>query len=164
LEAALQKDPTSLPTWFTLLDQTLSTVPPSAKSSLARARAEIKLSVLDRAMRTHRQNKASVELRVKWLNAGAEVWDAEKLEREWESAVRELGGQSNGEEQREGTRNRMWDEWLRWRVSSAGKGTRGAAGVEGIIEDAGRVLENTESELAKVKILWRVAVVLKEAG
>src|SRR5882724_1178046 len=54
LEAALQKDPTSLPKWLALLNQTMSTVPRSAKSSLARARAEIKLSVFDRAMRTHR--------------------------------------------------------------------------------------------------------------
>ena len=163
LEAALQKDPTFLPTWLALLNQTLSTVPPSAKTSLARARAEIRLSVLDRAIRAHRLNTFSVDLRVKWLSAGAEVWDAEKLMKEWEAAVTELGGQGDSKAGSD-ARNRMWDEWLRWRVSNAGKGGRSAAGVEGIIADAGRMLKNIEGELAKVKAFWRVAVVLKEAG
>ncbi|KAF8575509.1 hypothetical protein K439DRAFT_1398173 [Ramaria rubella] len=160
LEAALQKDPTSLPTWLALLDQTLSTVPPSAKSSLARARAEIKLSVLERAIRTHRKNKASVEMRVKWLNAGAEIWDREKLDKEWDEAVKELGGKGIDDTGGSGARNTMWEEWLRWRIRSAGRAT----GVEGIIEDARRVIENIDGETSKVKVLWRTAAILKEAG
>lgn len=164
LEAALQRDPTSLSLWNALLDRTLSTAPPSAKSSLAKARAEIKLSVLDRAIRTHRQNAVSIDLRVKWLNAGAEVWDGEKLEKEWEQAVTELGGRTSGDEDRKGLRNRMWEEWLRWRIASAGRATRKSAGVDGIISDARRAMDNLEGEKAKVKLLWRIAVTLRDAG
>ncbi|KAF8530991.1 NRDE-2, necessary for RNA interference-domain-containing protein [Gautieria morchelliformis] len=164
LEASLQKDPTCIYTWYTLIDQTLSTIPPSAKSSLARARTEIRLSILDRAIRTHGQNKASVELRVKWLNAGAEVWEGDRLEKEWERAVRELGGHTVDNDEGRGLRNRMWEEWLRWRISSAGRGSRRGAGVEGIISDARRVKENLEGEMAQVKLLWRIAIVLRDAG
>ena len=164
LETALQKDPTSLSTWYALLDQTLSTVPPSAKSSLARARADIKLSVLDRAMRTHRKNKTSIELRIKWLNAGAEIWDGDRLEREWEQAVIELGGYTDNDKGSEGLRNRMWEEWLRWRISSAGRGSRKTQGVEGIVRDARRAMDNIEGEMTRVKLLWRIAVILRDSG
>ena len=164
LEAALQRDPTSLSSWYALLDQTLSTIPPSSKSSLAKARAEIKLSVLDRAIRTHSRNSESIGLRVKWLNAGAEAWDGDKLNKEWERAVSELGGATSGNKDKNGSRNRMWEEWLRWRISSAGRSVRKSAGVEGIMSDAKRVMENVEGEIARVKLLWRIAVILRDAG
>jgi nuclear exosome regulator NRDE2 len=139
-------------------------IPPSSKSSLAKARAEIKLSVLDRAIRTHAKNAASIDLRVKWLNAGAELWDGDRLEKEWEQAVSALGGVTSGREDRKGLRNRMWEEWLRWRMASAGRATRKSAGVEGIIRDARRVMENLEGEMAKVKLFWRIALILRDAG
>lgn len=142
----------------------MSTVPPSAKSSLARARADIKLSVLDRAIRIHRKNEASIELRVKWLNAGAEIWDRDKLEMEWEQAVIELGGPTGDGKAEKGLRNRIWEEWLRWRISSAGRGSRKAAGVGGIVSDIRRAMDNIEGEMARVKFLWRLAVILRGAG
>jgi hypothetical protein len=164
IEASLQTNPTSLALWFALVELTLSTLPPSAKTSLIRARADIKLSILDRAMRIDERNRDSVELRVKWLNAGADIWGSDKLEKEWEQAVRELGTRRNDKVKREFIRNDIWNEWFRWRISSAGRASGKPSNLEGIIDDARRVLENVEGEFTKVKTLWRVAVLLQEAG
>jgi len=160
LEAKLQKDPASIPTWMSLMEHTLKTTPPSSKASLARARAEIKISVLERAMRTDKRNKNSVQLRIMWLHAGSEIWEGDRLEYQWEQAVKEL---AIGNPDKQAAKF-MWDEWLRWRISSAGRGTRGTANVEGVIADSVRVMENIEGELSKIKTLWRIALLLRDAG
>jgi hypothetical protein len=148
LEHQLTSDLSSIPTWLSLLSQTLSTVPYTSKNA-TKARSEIALSILSRALSSHPQNSSSKVLRLKFLKAGEDVWHESKLRAEWEDALT-VGGME------------IWMEWLEWRIRRAAKG------IDGIVEDAGRVLRSLgngkDDEIGKLRVFWRVAVVLKNAG
>lgn len=111
-------------------------------------------------MQAHPKNRESIELRIKWLDAGSEIWDLEKLDKQWETALSELGNQKSSS----ALRNAIWNEWLRWRISSVGRRALGRANVDEILDDAKRVLENVHGELARIRVFWRIAVALKGAG
>lgn len=153
LEEHLSKDPSSIPTWLSLLSHTLSTVPPTSKNA-SKARSDITLSLLSRALSAHPDNKRSWALRLKYLKAGEEEWSEGKLKVEWEDALRGCGGGRDAME--------MWMEWLDWRIR------RGENGVEGVVEDAGRVLKalgnSPDSEVGRLRVFWRVAVAFRDAG
>ncbi|GJJ13904.1 hypothetical protein Clacol_008161 [Clathrus columnatus] len=159
LETALREDPSSTPSWLALIEHSLHDMPLSSKASLNLARTEIKLTIIERAFRAHPKNRESIELRIIWLDAGSEIWDIQKLETEWETTVRELGGRGTSAP----LRNAIWNEWLRWRISSAGRRSNGQTNVDEILNDARLVLNNIEGELTRVKTFWRIAVILKEA-
>ncbi|RDB29182.1 Protein NRDE2 [Hypsizygus marmoreus] len=145
LEQGLQADPTSIDKWLQLLTQTLSTIPISSKNA-TKARSEITISILARALAADPRNAASKLLRLRFLQAGEEVWHESKVRAEWEDALK-VGGVE------------IWLEWLEWRIRKANNG------VDGIVADAVRVLNvMDQDELAKVRVFWRVGVVFKNAG
>lgn len=148
LEQQITSDPASVPTWLSLLSQTLSTVPHTSKNA-TKARSEIALSILSRALSSDPRNAASKELRLKHLKAGEEVWHESKLRAEWEDVLK-IGAAD------------VWMEWLEWRIRNAAKG------IDGVVQDAQRALRNfgdsEVEEMAKLRVVWRVAVVLQNAG
>ncbi|KAG9222676.1 hypothetical protein CCMSSC00406_0004590 [Pleurotus cornucopiae] len=145
LEQELSADPTSITHWLALLSHTLSTIPITSKNA-TKARSEITLSLLGRALAAHSQNAGSTRLRIKYLKAGEEVWHESKVRAEWEGALK-LGRPS------------LWMEWLEWRMRN------GSNGIPGILDDARRVLTALgELELAKIRVFWRIAVELRNAG
>ncbi|KAH9837066.1 NRDE-2, necessary for RNA interference-domain-containing protein [Rhodofomes roseus] len=145
LEERLSADPASVPTWLSLLSHTLSTVPITSKNA-PKARSEITLSILQRALSAHPQNASSKVLRLRYIKAGEETWHESKLRAEWEDALK-VGGIE------------MWMEWLDWRIR------KGEKGVEGIVEDAKRVLGAViGDEIGMLRVLWRVAVGFRDAG
>jgi hypothetical protein len=141
-------DPSSITTWLSLLSQTLSTVPHTSKNA-TKARSEISLSILSRAICSHSSNNNNRELRLKYIKAGEEVWHESKLRAEWEDVLK-LGGME------------IWMEWLEWRIKLAVKG------INGVVEDAERVLrslgDSEDDEMGKLRVIWRVAIVLQNAG
>ncbi|KZP04494.1 hypothetical protein FIBSPDRAFT_843925 [Athelia psychrophila] len=56
----------------------------------------------------------------------------------------------------------VWMEWLEWRIRKAVKG------IDGIVDDAQRVLrslgDSEDGEMSKLRVVWRVAVMLHHAG
>ncbi|KAL6310050.1 DUF1740-domain-containing protein [Sparassis latifolia] len=148
LEEKLTSDPASVPTWLSLLSHTLSTIPLDSKNA-TKARSEITLSVLSRALSVHPSNATSRALRLRYIKAGEEVWHESELRAEWETAVK-VGGIE------------IWLEWLDWRVRHTEKG------IEGVVNDAKRVLgtlgSGEQDELGKLRVLWRVAVAFRDAG
>ena len=49
--------------------------------------------------------------------------------------------------------------WLEWRIR------RAEGGIDGVLEDAVRVLDAAgQNEMEKVRLLWRIAVLLRHAG
>lgn len=110
-------------------------------------RSEITLSVLSRALDAHPSNKTSKTLRLRYLRAGEELWNASKLEEEWEDALKTDDVD-------------LWIEWLDWRV-------RRVRSIENIVGDAQRVLfafGRTNDEIGSLRVLWRVAVAFRDAG
>ena len=69
------------------------------------------------------------------------------MHEEWERALDAVGSS-------------LWTDWLDWRSRLAPEG------VEGIVQDAQRALSalGAEEELEKLRVFWRIAVTLREAG
>ncbi|KAJ8591485.1 hypothetical protein M405DRAFT_734897 [Rhizopogon salebrosus TDB-379] len=148
VEQRLAADPSSVETWLSLLNHSLSNIPLTSKNA-AKARAEITLSILTRARAAHSHNRSSRILFLKYLRAGEEVWHESKTKAEWEEALK-LGGIE------------VWMEWLEWRIRTT------AGGVDVLVTDATRVLNalsrSEGSELDELRVLWRVAVAFQQAG
>jgi hypothetical protein len=148
LDHRIASQPSSVETWLLLLSHTLSTIPITSKNA-TKARCEITLSILGRALAADTRNGASKELRLTYMKAGEEVWHESKIKAEWEDALK-VGGIE------------IQIEWLEWKI---GKGNKG---IDGIIEDAARISgmlgHGQEDEVAKLRIFWRVAVAFQKAG
>jgi len=144
LDHQLTTDPSSIDTWLSLLSHSLTTIPVTSKNGI-KARAEITLSILSRALSAHPDNACSTVLRLRYLKAGEEVWQESKLSVEWEEALK-IGGAD------------LWIEWLEWRIRKGGKG------IDRVTEDGVRVLSSLDDEVGKVRLLWRLAVAFQHAG
>jgi hypothetical protein len=148
LEQRISSDPSSISSWTSLLRHTLSAIPLTSRNA-TKARSDITLSILSRALSAHPDNSLSKVLRLQYLRAGEEIWHDSKLRAEWEDALK-VGGVD------------VWMEWLEWRIRKA------ANGIDGITEDVQRIYggldTNEDGEIAKVRVFWRVALVLHNAG
>ncbi|KAJ8455038.1 hypothetical protein ONZ51_g12677 [Trametes cubensis] len=88
LEDRLAAKPDDISAWLSLLSHTLTTVPIGTKNA-SKARAEITISVLSRALAAHPSNTRSTILRLKYMKAGEELWHESKLNAEWDEAVQD---------------------------------------------------------------------------
>lgn len=148
LEETLTADASSVRTWLSLVSQSLSVVPLTSKNA-NKARSDIALSILSRARAAHPSNLHSPTLLLKYLRAGEESWHRTKLVAEWEDALK-LGGID------------VWMEWLEWRIRTC------VGGIDQVVWDATRALKaldgSEDSELGRLRVVWRVAIALQEAG
>jgi len=151
LEAKLSDDPSSLASWHAVLSHSLATIPPDSRNA-RKARGEITLSVFGRALAASESNGTSARLRALYLQAGESVWTADKLEAEWESALRTVKNKAQ-----------IYLAWLNWRLQVRMR----QGDLAGVADDVGRAfrtLENHDSEITRVGILLRCARFFKEAG
>ena len=148
LEQELEANPRAVGKWLALLNQTLSSVPFTSKNA-TKARSELTVSIIARAFSADPQNNVDRHLRLTYLRAGEDIWHESKLRSEWEDALK-VGGVD------------IQLEWLEWKIRSGNKG------IDGILESAVRALTGLgtgeEADIGKVRIFWRVAVALKNAG
>ncbi|KAI0673451.1 NRDE-2, necessary for RNA interference-domain-containing protein [Trametes maxima] len=147
LEERLSAKPDDISAWLSLLSHTLTTVTATSKN-LAKARTEITTSVLSRALEAHPDNSRSKILRLKYMKAGEELWQADKLYSEWEKAVKVDDIE-------------IWMAWLDWRVRNTNDALASLA------EDVARVVRAPslrQDEIGQLRVLWRAAVVFREAG
>ncbi|KAJ7225643.1 NRDE-2, necessary for RNA interference-domain-containing protein [Mycena pura] len=139
----LAVDPHSIFDWLLLLSHTLLTIPTASKNS-TRARSEISISILSRALAA---NGNSPTLRAKYLQAGEEIWHESKLRAEWEEALKKVQGAE------------IWMSWFEWRIRTGNKG------ISDLVKDAKRALTALHhDEVGQVKIFWRIAVAFQNAG
>lgn len=150
LEQDLTEDPTSESKWLSLVNQSLSTIPITSRNA-TKARSEITVSILSRALSTEPRNISSKLLRLRYMKAGEEIWQESKLQEEWEETLR-VGGIE------------IWMEWLEWRIRSCTKV------VDGLVKDVLRVYAACETdssefqELSKLRAFWRLVTVYRNAG
>ncbi|OJT03082.1 Protein NRDE2 -like protein [Trametes pubescens] len=147
LEEKLAAKPDDIPAWLSLLAHTLTTVPSTTKNA-SKARAEITVSVLSRALAAHPSNARSKNLRLRYMKAGEELWQDGKLQAEWEEAVK-VGDIE------------IWMAWLDWRVRTTN------SILTSMVDDSARVmraLASTQDEVGQLRVFWRVAVALRDAG
>ncbi|KAF5385409.1 hypothetical protein D9757_005389 [Collybiopsis confluens] len=150
LEQLVSADPSSIPSWLALLSQTLSTVNIHSKNS-EKARSEIALAIISRALSAHPANSNSPLLRIKYLLAGEKIWEDRDCDLEWEKAL------NSGDID-------LWMEWLEWRMRKA----KSSDALNDVIDAALRVLSSRgnseQSEIEKVRVFWRTAIALQQAG
>ncbi len=147
LEEKLAADPQDVSNWLSLLSHTLSTVPIASKHA-HRVRADLTLSVLERALSAHPNNARSKTLRLKYIRAGEELWQRDELSAKWEDAVKVDDTE-------------IWIAWLDWRVRNTSNL------LESIVEDYARVtkaLMSRGDEIGLLRSFWRAAVALRDAG
>jgi hypothetical protein len=151
LEQQLALDKGSVSTWLSLLEVTLSSIPITSKNA-TRARSDISVSLLERALGSHPAIKVSPMLRIKYLKAGEEIWNEKQLGEKWEEALG-LGDVA------------LWMEWFEWRIRTS------KDGLDGIVEDVTRLLssppfqgDSPKAELARLRAFWRTATVARNAG
>ncbi|KAF8167773.1 NRDE-2, necessary for RNA interference-domain-containing protein [Crassisporium funariophilum] len=148
LEQELDMNPRLADKWFSLMNQTLSTIPLTSKNA-TKARSEITVSILARALAADPQNLTNKRLRLAYLKAGEEIWHESKLRSEWEDVLK-VGGAD------------IYLEWLEWKIRKGNKG------VDGVVESAVRSLSSLgndeDAEVGKVRVFWRVATAIKNAG
>ena len=113
------------------------------------ARSDITVSIIARALSADPQNKLDRHLRLTYLRAGEDIWHESKLRSEWEDALK-VGGAD------------IQLEWLDWKIRNGNKG------IDGVLDSAARALADLgtgeEANIGKVRIFWRVAVAMKNAG
>lgn len=150
LEQDLAEDPTAIDKWLSLLNHTLSTIPITSRNA-TKARSEITVSVLSRALSASPGNSSSKLLRLRYMKAGEEFWQETKLKAEWEETLR-VGGIE------------IWLEWFEWRIRSYAKS------LDRIAEDVSRVCaalggnSDEAQELARLRVFWRLAEIYRNAG
>jgi len=150
LQQEVDTNPDAIESWMSLLNQTLITVPITSKNA-SKARCDITVSILSRALSASPLNRTSKALRLAYLKAGEEVWHESKLKAEWEDALK-VGGIE------------ILMEWLEWNIRKS------KDGISGIMEAALRVLNSLGSgseaqlDVSRVRVFWRVAVAIRGAG
>ncbi|KIM33854.1 hypothetical protein M408DRAFT_325432 [Serendipita vermifera MAFF 305830] len=155
LEARVTSSPTDVESWLKLLDLSLKSLPLSTKRA-TQARAEISISLIRRAIDTHPENSLSLQLRLLYVEHGSELWTAKELQEEWERLLSSLGTPQSPP----GKRAVVWLNWLEWRLNASKT-------VAGALNDTKRVfamLHEERFEHVRVRLCWRVAVFLREAG
>ena len=147
LEEDIARNPANADKWLALLRQTLSTTPTTSKNA-TKARSEITLSVLSRAMGADPDNAKNKLLRILYLKAGEEVWQEDKLSAEWDEAFKD------GDIE-------ILMEWLEWQIR------KGHGGLDGIVTSGVKALGRLErdvDETSKIRIFWRIAFAIRSAG
>ncbi|THH06938.1 hypothetical protein EW145_g3737 [Phellinidium pouzarii] len=151
LEQKLREDPTSIPDWLRLVENSLNGVPSTSRNA-EKAHSEISVSILSRALSEHPDNALSSLLRLKYLKMGENIWNERKLNSEWDDALR-LSESAD-----------ICVEWLDWRM-------RSSADFNNVLRDACKALELVARglkgdcvELARLRIFWRTAIFLQQAG
>jgi hypothetical protein len=155
LETALASSPSDIASWLKLLDISVKSLSVLTKQA-TRARAEISVSLLRRAIDAHPDNAASFRLRLLYIEHGSELWSEEMLRGEWEDVLNSMGSPQSPPWKRA----IVWLNWLEWRLVANST-------IVSALNDAKRLfamLHGEQFARVKVRLCWRVAVFLREAG
>ncbi|KAL5519041.1 hypothetical protein ACEPAH_724 [Sanghuangporus vaninii] len=152
LEQRLANDPTSESMWLSLLHHSIGGIDPLSKNA-DRTRAEIVVSVLERALSAHQDNARSSLLRLKYLKAGEVTWDMTRMKGEWRKALKAIPTAD------------MHVEWFDWTIRSTPDFN---AVVEFAIEATNLVSNNIavgeDADFARLRVFWRIATFFRQAG
>jgi hypothetical protein len=155
LENILSRSPDDETAWIKLWNISIKSVPKSMGRG-SRAQAEISLSILRRAIDAHDSNRYSPRLRLLYIEHGAEIWSEDQIRVEWGNIMSELGDNRSPVWKR----GVIWMAWLEWKLFSSR--TINEALVEA--KKALVALSDDVFEMLRVRICWRMAVFLREAG
>ncbi|KAG8888528.1 hypothetical protein FRB98_007493 [Tulasnella sp. 332] len=154
LTSLLKTDPTSTSTWLELLEHSIAGVPTSE------ARSDLAVNIIEKAFSAHPANKRNAILRCRYLLSGAIIWPANKLEEEWERALKLVDEAADLED-----RMNLWMDHLNWRLKVGG-----VMRLETAVQRLWILLRSERSSGAvtldrfRLRVLWRCCTAFSEAG
>ncbi|WRT64373.1 uncharacterized protein IL334_001305 [Kwoniella shivajii] len=175
-EHYLRSHPDDIDKWVSYSQLHLRTSPESETSihsadpgrlQTTRAKAEVTLSILSRALDAEEDNFTSTKLHLAYLKAAEQFWPNEKVTNRWKNVLRELGEKGKDEEG-------MMEVWLGYIAWREGQGFGSGAGVDEVVEVyeecIGRLKDSRGSgdlqakEENLVYLFLRACIFLKQAG
>ncbi len=151
LESAALSQPTSTAAWLELVEHLTSS------SATLEAKAQLALSVLERAFKTNLANKRNAMLRKVMLACGGVVWPQTRVETEWESALQTTKSQDIGQ------RLGLLSDYMTYKLAMEGvDGIHDAMAT--IRTDLRRLPNSLEVNRLQLRIMWRAALGLSELG
>ena len=141
----LQEDMSSVPVWLDVIAHSASTNP------TAQGRADIWLTMLERAISAHPKNRQSDVLRLRYLEAMRDTQSPEE-ETAWERALLEIQSEN------------LWVEYISHQLEK-----HGPESIEKAVTRIWRELSSVDfgvdrKHRAQLRVFWRAITGLKEAG
>ncbi|KAG8824661.1 hypothetical protein FRC18_010478 [Serendipita sp. 400] len=155
LEESLRKKPTDESNWLRLIELSTAFVTVRTKRA-AHARTEIALSIIRRAWDANLENQNSVRLWLLYLRYGDEIWTKEDSERQWTKMIQTLGHEQAPSWKRE----IAWMARLDWKLGACSSISDALRSGKGALS----MLQGPQYEMMRVRICWRMATFLREAG
>jgi hypothetical protein len=144
LERVAKENASSPTAWLALLSHMLTQYPVTARNAV-KARAEVTLSVLSRALPSLPPGPQATDLRLRYLQAGEEIWSPERLDGEWQKVLQFPDAD-------------VQMAWLEWRIRV------GSGRIDAVLTDATSALATLTNETDRLRVFWRVAALLRQAG
>jgi hypothetical protein len=146
LARILQEDMSSVPAWLDVISHSASTNP------TAQGRADIWLTMLERAISAHPRNRQSDALRLRYLEALRDTKSSEEEEAAWERALLEIQSEN------------LWVEYISHRLEK-----HGPEYIENAVTRIWRELSGANfvadrKHRTQLRVFWRAVIGLKEAG
>lgn len=146
LARILQEDMSSVPAWLDVISHSASSNP------TAQGRADIWLTMLDRAMSAHPRNRQSDILRLRYLEAMRDTKASEEEEAAWEQALLEIQSEN------------LWVEYISHRLEKHGPESLENAVIRIWRELSGANFGTDRKHRTQLRVFWRAVTGLKEAG
>ena len=146
LARILATDTSNVSSWLNVIAHSASTNPTPA------GRADIWITMLEKAMLAHPANKTSDKLRLRYLEVIREARPGSEEERAWALALSEI------------TSENIWVEYIGFKLRRGGAESLEGA-VSNIWEKMGALGDNEPRQHhARLRIFWRALIGLREAG
>lgn len=155
IESRLLNAPDDERAWLKLWDLSTGDLSRTTNRTL-QARTEISLSILEKAIEAHPNNRQSPRLRLLYIEHGSRVWDYDRIRREWASILSVFGNT----QVLAWKRASVWNAWLEWRLGDSSTVKEGLNAVGDVM----RWSQGHNFELFRVRICWRLAIFMREAG
>nr|ODN96674.1 hypothetical protein L204_03383 [Cryptococcus depauperatus CBS 7855] len=185
LEAHLHTCPTDISSWLTYSTLHLQS---SARvkshgplgSAMTKAEAEVRLSILGKALDAAQENGHSVALHLAFLETAENVWPVGKVTRRWKNVLRQLEETDAGSEERVDIMA-IWLGYIEWcqgpgfgRLKDRAEGDKEVGAVDEVVEVYVECLERLKGGIGMglgeeareenlIKIFMRLVMFLKQA-
>lgn len=142
----LSEDMSSIPAWFNVIAHSASSNP------TPQGRAEIWLTMLEKALSAHPSNRRSDTLRLRYLEAVRDAKSSSDEDSAWERALMDLQSEN------------LWVEYISNRLAKHGPNDLETAVVRIWRELSKSNFDPERRHYAQLRIFWRAIVGLQEAG
>lgn len=146
LARILSEDMSNIPAWLSVIAHSASTNP------TPQGRAELWVTMLEKALSAHPSNRQSDTLRLRYLEAVRDAKTSAEEDAAWERALMDIQNEN------------LWVEYISYRLAKDGPNDLEAA-VSRVWRELSRSSFDPDRRFfAQLRVFWRAVVGLREAG